>query len=187
MLDRFTEARSHYRQSRYASQRAADVAGEARALVKLGRLNLDENRIEDAIIYGEAALAAFGRAQLDQYGTATALCVLATAHLRLCASSTAVSLAREAVHRFQEIGNDSCRLDALILLGRAYAAAGMPAEAAHTWAAAELIAPPSDGRGGIIRGLMADVEVAHPVPAPRTEGTVASQTLVGQEAPEEMS
>jgi DNA-binding SARP family transcriptional activator/tetratricopeptide (TPR) repeat protein len=187
MLERFTEARSHYRQSLYCSQRAADVAGEARALSKLGRLDLDENRIEDAITYGEAALAAFDRAQVDQYGTATALCVLATAHLRRGTHSTAVGLAREAADKFQEIGNDSCRLDALILLGRAYAAAGEPAEAARTWAAAELITPQCDGRGDIIRELLLDTTIEHPLPAPRTEGVVGSQALVSREASEDVS
>jgi DNA-binding SARP family transcriptional activator/tetratricopeptide (TPR) repeat protein len=175
MLDRLDEARSHYRQSLYASQKAADAAGEARSLSKLARLNLDENRLEDAVRYGEAALAAFDRAQVDQDGATTALIVLATAHLRRGAPSPAAALAREAVDGYLEIRNVSGQIDGLILLGRAQAASGELTEATSTWLAAELITPPTDPRGDVIRGLLVGTR---PVPAPRTEDAMGGQSPV---------
>src|SRR3712207_8722543 len=44
--------------------------------------------------------------------TAATLCVLSTAHLRIGACPTAISLAREAVRTYQEAGNVSGEVDA---------------------------------------------------------------------------
>ncbi|MFL6118248.1 tetratricopeptide repeat protein [Actinophytocola sp.] len=171
MLDRFAEARSHYRQSYYISQKITDPAGEATSLSRLAKLAVDENRLDEAVSYGEAALDMFDRVQLDENGTATALYVLATAHLRLGAPEVAIPLAREAVRRHQEIRNISGQIDGLLLLGRAQAAAGDDTEAASTWATAELLTSPSDPRGEVLRELL-DAGAARPVPAPRAEDTV---------------
>jgi tetratricopeptide (TPR) repeat protein len=171
MLDRFAEARSHYRQSLYISQKITDRAGQATSLSRLAKLAVDENRLSEAVSYGEAALDMFDRVQLDENGTATALFVLATAHLRLGAPEAAIPLAREAVRRHQEIRNVSGQIDGLLLLGRAQAAVGDDAAAASTWATAELLTAPGDPRGDVLRELL-DAGVTRPVPTPRAEDAV---------------
>jgi DNA-binding SARP family transcriptional activator/tetratricopeptide (TPR) repeat protein len=169
MLDRFSEAGSHYRRSLYSSQKSMDVAGQAKSLSKLAKLSVKQDRLDDAVQYGEAALDGFERAQVDQDGIATALCVLATAHLRRGIHSTAIAMAGEAVRRYEETGSIFRRVDALILLGEAQAASGEPAEATNTWTtAAALITSPSDPRGAAIRSLLAG-EAAPPMPVPRAE------------------
>lgn len=187
MLDHFTEARSHYRQSLYSTQKSNDLAGQAKSLTRLAKLSLDEDLLDDAIDHGEAALAMFDRVQVDQHGTAAALCVLATAHLHRGCQPTAIKMAREAIRRYQETGNGSGRIDGLILLGRAQAASGEPAEAASTLATAELLTPPGDPRAGIVRDLLA-VDATRPVPAPRAEDAVGgSQAHNAPESIEDVS
>ena len=171
MLDRFAEARSHYRQSLYTSQKIGDLSGQATSLSKLAQLAVDETHLDEAIAYGEAALDMFDRVQLDQNGTASALLVLATAHLRLGTPTAAITLAWEAVRRYEEIGNVAGRVDSLILLGRAQAAAGDAAQAASTWTTAELLAPATDPRAAVLHDLLA-AGAAQPVPAPREEAEV---------------
>jgi DNA-binding SARP family transcriptional activator/tetratricopeptide (TPR) repeat protein len=186
-LDRFTEARSHYRQSWYSSQKCGYLAGQALSLSRLAELSLAEDKIDEAIDYGEKAVAMFDQAHVDRVDAAAALCVLATAHLRRRAGSTAVSLAREAVRIYQETANISGRIDGLILLGRAQATAGEPTEATSTWAeAAGLLTTPTDPRGDVVRALLAGT-TEQPVPAPRTEDSVSHQHNVRQdELPEDV-
>jgi DNA-binding SARP family transcriptional activator/tetratricopeptide (TPR) repeat protein len=176
MLEHFDEARSHYRQSLYSSQKRNDLVGQATSLSCLAKLSLDENRLPEAIAYGEEALAMFDRVQVDQDGTAAALCVLATAHLRNGAHEPAIVMAREAALRYEEIGNSSGHIDGLVLLGRALLAAGEPAGAVSTWTAAELMLPPADPRGLVIRGLLT-VSAVRPVPTQRTAYTVDGQHI----------
>jgi DNA-binding SARP family transcriptional activator/tetratricopeptide (TPR) repeat protein len=176
MLDQFAEARSHYRQSLYSSQKSDDLMGQALSLSRLAQLGLDEDQPEEAINYGSAALDVFARVHIDRVDTAAALCVLATAHLRMGACPTAISLAREAVHTYQEAGNASGQVNALILLGQALTAAGEPTLATDAWAAADtLIAAPTDPRGDVLRTLLAEA-TEQPVPAPRTEVTAVCRT-----------
>jgi tetratricopeptide (TPR) repeat protein len=187
MLDHFADARSHYRQSLYSTQKSNDLAGQAKSLSRLAKLSLDEGLLNDAINHGEAALAMFDRVQVDQHGTAAALCVLAAAHLHRGSHQTAVKMAREAVRRYQEMGNASGRVEGLVLLGRAQAASGEPAEAANTLAAAELLMSPTDPRADLVRDLL-DTEVTRPVPAPRAEDSVGgSQANDAPEAIEDVS
>lgn len=177
-LENMVEARAHYRRSLYSSQKSNDMAGEAKSLSRLARLSADEDLLTEAINYGETALAMFDRVQVDQDGTATTLCILATAHLRLGNPSASVVLAGEAAHRYEETGNASGRIDALILLGHAQSASGEPTQAASTWAAVELSTPPSDPRGAVIRNLL-EADAAHPVPAPRAEDAVGGEQVRG--------
>jgi tetratricopeptide (TPR) repeat protein len=174
-LDHFTEARSHYRQSWYSSQKSADLAAQALSLSRLAELSLDEEKLDEAIDYGEASVAMFDQVHVDRVDAAAALCVLSTAHLRRRASSTAISLAQEAVHIYQETGNTAGQADGLLLLGRAQAAAGEPTEAARTWtAAATLITSPVDPRAEVVRALL-NGTAEQPVPTPRTEDSVLRQ------------
>jgi DNA-binding SARP family transcriptional activator/tetratricopeptide (TPR) repeat protein len=178
MLERFDEARSHYRRSLYSSQKSNDLAGQAKSLSRLANLSLDEDRLAEAIAYGEQALTMFDRVQVDQAGTADALCILAAAHLRNGAHLTAIGLAHEAALRYEEIGNVSSRVDGLILLGRAQAASGEPDQAAITWSAAELMIAPADPRGDVIRSLLA-ANAGRPVPSPRAAETVGGHPMPG--------
>ena len=148
-----------------------DLFGQAKSLSKLAMLSLDENQLDEVVGYGEAALAKFGRVHVDLNGTADTLCALATAHLRRGEHSTAISMARDAVRKYQGVGNSSGRVDALVLLGRALVAAGESAEAARTLAMAELVLPAADPRSAVIRAL-ADSVAERPVPVQRTEDSV---------------
>jgi DNA-binding SARP family transcriptional activator/tetratricopeptide (TPR) repeat protein len=121
MLDRFAEARSHYRQSLRSSQRRDDLAGQALGLSRLAMLSLDEDRLTEAQAYGESALALFDRVHIDRVGAAAVLCVLATTHLRRGSFPSAISAAREAVRIYRETGNASGLADGLILLRKAEA------------------------------------------------------------------
>jgi tetratricopeptide (TPR) repeat protein len=182
LLNHRTEAWSHYRQSLYASQKCKDFAGQAASLARLAKLSLDENLLEEAVTYSEAALDMFDRVRVDRGDAAAALCVLATAHLRIGAFAAAVSMAREAVRTYQETVNTDGQIDGLILLGRIQAASGEPVEAVGTFAmAAELIASPADPRLDTVRDLL---DAEQPVPAPRTEGSVAHRV---DEVPEDIS
>lgn len=176
MLDRFNEAGSHYRRSLYSSQKSNDLAGQAKSLSRLAKLSLDENSLPEAISYGEEALTMFDRVQVDQAGTAGALCVLATAHLRDGTHTTAIDMAREAALRYEEIGNASGHIDGLILLGHAQAASGEPTQAVSTWSTAELMLPPTDPRGDEVRALLA-ADAERPVPIPRPAETVGGQPM----------
>lgn len=172
LLGHRTEAWSHYRQSLYASQKNNDFAGQAATLARLAQLSLDENLLEEAVTYSEAALDMFDRVRVNRDGAASALCVLATAHLRRSAFPAAVSMAGEAVRTYQETDNTDGQIDGLILLGRIQASSGEPVEAAGTLTmAAELITSTNDPRLDAIRDLLA---IERPVPAPRTEGSMGS-------------
>jgi tetratricopeptide (TPR) repeat protein len=174
-LNRFTEARSHYRQSWYSSQKSDDLTGQALSLSQLAELSLAEDKVDEAIDYGEAAVDMFDQVHVDRVDAAAALCVLATAHLRRRTCAAAIPLAQEAVHIYQETGHASGRIDGLILLGRAQSAAGEPAEAARTWvAAATLIASPTDARGEVVSALLSGI-AEPPVPTPRTEDSMSHQ------------
>jgi DNA-binding SARP family transcriptional activator len=174
MLEHFSEARSHYRQSLFSSQKISDLAGEAKSLARLAKLSLNEDRFDDAVSYGEAALDTFDRVHVDVHGTATALCILATAHLRRGGYETAIAIAREAVRRYQETGDVPGRIDGLILQGQAHAASGEPAQARSAWAAAERVASPGDLRRATLHNLLSTVGV-QPLPTPRTEGSTVRQ------------
>ena len=178
MLDRFTEARSHYWQSLYLSQTLNDLAGQAKSLWRMAKLSLDEGELEEVIGYGEAALAMFGRVHVDQDGTAAALFVLATAHLHRGEHSIAVSMARESARRYQGAGNPSGRVDALIVLGRALAATGELTEAARALAMAEPILPAGDPRVDVVRALL-DSAPEGTVPVQRTQGAVDDELTEG--------
>ena len=185
-LDRVTEAQSHYRQSLYSSQKSDHLAGQALSLSRLAELSLAEDKVDEAISYGQAAVDMFDQVHVDRVDAAVALCVLASAHLRRRASSTAISLAQEAVHIYQETGNASGQVDGLLLLGHAQAAAGEPAEAARTWATvADLIALPTDPRGEVVRALLHGHD-ERSVPAPRTEDSVPQQLDLQHEEADEM-
>jgi tetratricopeptide (TPR) repeat protein len=178
MLDRFAEAKSHYRQSLFASQKISDLAGQATILSRLAKLAMAEDQLDDAITYGDAALEMFDRVQFDEDGTANALLVLAAAHLRRDEPVTAVALAREAFNRHQETGNVSGQIDALILLGHALSAAGEHTEAASTWATAKLLTPTSDPRTEVLGDLL-EAGAARPVPVPRAADTVGGNEVHG--------
>jgi DNA-binding SARP family transcriptional activator/tetratricopeptide (TPR) repeat protein len=178
MLDRFTEARSHYWQSLHLSQRLNDLAGQAKSLWRMAKLSLDEEDLEEVIGYGEAALAMFGRVHVDRDGTAAALFVLATAHLHRGEHSIAISMARDSVRRYQGAGNLSGQVDALILLGRALTATGELTEAARALAMAELILPADDPRVDVVRALL-DSAAEGMVPAQRTQGAVEDELTEG--------
>ncbi|HEX6354906.1 AfsR/SARP family transcriptional regulator [Actinophytocola sp.] len=179
-LDRLPEARSHYRRSLYFSQAHDDLAGQAASMSRLAALNLDEGLLDEAVQYGQAAVDMFDRVLVDRDGTAAALCVLATAHLRHGTHRTAISMAREAVRTYQETKNASGEADALILLGRALSASGEPAAAATMWsAAAELISAPADPRADVIRDLLAGAD-EQSLPAPRTEGSLGGGPVVNE-------
>jgi tetratricopeptide (TPR) repeat protein len=177
VLGHRTEAWSHYRQSWYSAQKTGDVKVQAASLSRLASLSLDEGLLEQAVGYGEAALDMFDRVRVDRDGAAAALCVLATAHLRRGVFAAAITMAREAIHTYQETGNTAGRIDGLILLGRAQAASGEPTEAANTLAAVTLITSPADPRLDDVRDLLA---VVRPVPAPRLEGTVSQPPVVDE-------
>jgi DNA-binding SARP family transcriptional activator/tetratricopeptide (TPR) repeat protein len=183
MLGRFTEARSHFRRSLFSSQKSDNLLGQAHSLSRLAQLALDENRLDEAINYGAAALDMFDRVYIDRVDTAATLRVLATAHLRQGTTPIAVSLAQAAVRTCQEAGNISGQIEGLILLGQAQAAAGEPAKATAIWTtAAKLITSPTDPRGGVLHTLLTEASV-QPVPAPRTEDSVARHAdLIPDEA-----
>jgi DNA-binding SARP family transcriptional activator/tetratricopeptide (TPR) repeat protein len=176
MLDRFAEAKSHYRQSLFASQKISDLAGQATSLSRLAKLAMTEDQLDDAVRYGDAALDMFDRVQFDEAGTANALLVLADARLRRDEPVTAGALAREALNRHQEAGNVSGQVDALILLGHALSAAGEHTEAASTWATGKLLTPTSDPRGKVLDELL-EAGATRPVPVPRTENTVGGNDV----------
>jgi DNA-binding SARP family transcriptional activator/tetratricopeptide (TPR) repeat protein len=185
-LDRLDEARSHYRQSLFASQKIADEAGQAKSLYRLAKLNADEDHLADAVTYGEEALAMFDRVQVDQGGTANALCVLAETHLRAGNPAKAITMAREAVDRFREVGDINGQIDGLLLLGRALASSGERLAAANTWAAAELLTSAMDDRRSELRGLLA-AEADQSLPAQRTADEVGGgHTPTPVELPEDV-
>jgi hypothetical protein len=96
------------------------------------------------------------------------LCVLSNAYLAAGDHRRAIAAAREAVRTYHEETNDlSSEVDALIVLGRALAASGEPAEAALAWTeAASLLTSSSDTRSDVLRTLLAQA-AEPPLPAPR--------------------
>jgi DNA-binding SARP family transcriptional activator/tetratricopeptide (TPR) repeat protein len=168
MLDQLAEARSHYRRASYSSQKADYLAGQAASLRSLAQLSLAQDEVEEAIQYGQAALDVFDRVHVDRAGTATTLMTLADAHLRHGTHTTAVAMADEAVRTYREMRHSSGEIDGLVVLGRAFAAAGEPAEATRAWVSAgQLFSSPTDPRADVVRSLLA----AHgdqPIPTPRT-------------------
>jgi DNA-binding SARP family transcriptional activator/tetratricopeptide (TPR) repeat protein len=169
MLDRMADARSHYRQASYASQKAGDVSGQGASLRCLAELSLAEDRLEEAIRYGEVALDAFDRIQVDRDGTAATLAMLARAHLRANSYGVAISLVDEAVRTYRDTRNVVGEIDGLILLGRAHAASGESVRAVSAWTSAgELITSPTDPRADTLRDLLR-THGGQPIPPPRAE------------------
>jgi tetratricopeptide (TPR) repeat protein len=152
-------------------------------LSRLARLSLDEDLLEEAISYSEAALDMFDRVRVDQNSAAATLCVLATAHLRRGTFPAALSMAQEAVRTYQKTQNVDGRIEGLILLGRIQTATGARDEAAITLAtAAKLITSPVDPRLDAVRDLLSG---SQSVPVPRTEDSIGSASVV-DEVPEDV-
>lgn len=171
MLDRFTEARSHYRQAWYTAQKIDDLAGRAASLSRLAALSLDEGQLDDALTYGRAAVDEYDRIRVDKVGAATALRVLAGVHLRRQSFPKAAALAREAVRTYREAHNPSGEIDALILLGHTLAAAGEPAEATGVWTDARaLMDSDTDPRAATVRTLLDESTHELGLPGPREPG-----------------
>jgi DNA-binding SARP family transcriptional activator/tetratricopeptide (TPR) repeat protein/energy-coupling factor transporter ATP-binding protein EcfA2 len=171
MLGNGLEARSQYRKASYSSQKAGDVIGHGASLSRLAKLSAEQDRADEAIQYGQAALEIFDRVHIDRNDTAATLTTLATAHLHRDSPGTARSMAEEAVHAYRETQNVDGQIDALVLLGRAFAASGEPARAADAWASAgALITSPTDPRLDRLRVLL-HIPSDQSIPPPRI-GTV---------------
>jgi DNA-binding SARP family transcriptional activator/tetratricopeptide (TPR) repeat protein len=169
MLGDGLQARSQYRKASYSSQRAGDVVGHGASLSRLAKLSLEQDRPDDAIQYGQAALDIFDRVHIDRNDAAATLTTLATAHLHRDSPATARWMAEEAVQAYRETQNTDGQIDALVLLGRAFAASGEPASAADAWTSAgALINSPTDSRTDRLRALL-HIPSDQPVPPPRTD------------------
>ncbi|MCL6674446.1 tetratricopeptide repeat protein [Streptomyces panaciradicis] len=110
-----------------AAKRAADLPGQARSQLSLGRVYGRLGRAEEAVAALEEALRLFAPAD-DGPGRALAHLALAAVHVREGRHESSARHARSAVELARAIGDRRAEASALTALGRARAHLGHPGE-----------------------------------------------------------